>query len=171
MPADVSPDPQLTESERAQWRAFTLMSRRVMSAVEASLQRDAGLSGADFEILDALSNSAHHRARSKDIAEMLSWEKSRISHHVTRMVDRGLVIRTECEADLRSSWVQLTDHGRDALASGLPHYAAAVRRTYLGRIDDAEATTLGHIAIKVVQGDSASQCRVEIDEIEATLRQ
>ncbi|WP_430866736.1 MarR family winged helix-turn-helix transcriptional regulator [Demequina aurantiaca] len=141
------------------------MSRRVMSAVEARLQADAGISSADLEILAALDKSPGGTARAKDLGEMLSWEKSRISHQVTRMVDRGLLQRTECDQDLRGSWVQQTTAGRDALALALPHYGAAVREVYLNHLGDGQASSLALTALQVVAASTPDACRAETDEI------
>jgi DNA-binding MarR family transcriptional regulator len=171
MESGAATDEALSSVEWAQWRAFALMSRRVMSAVETRLQRDAGVSGADFEILDALERSSNHKARAKDLAEMLSWEKSRISHQVTRMMERGLVKRTNCEQDLRGSWIQLTTGGLATLVTARPHYAAAVRSVFLKQMDEDQAASLAITAIKVVSGTPAAKCQVEVDQLAKALEQ
>ena len=40
------------------------------------------------------------------------WSKSRLSHHITRMQRRGLVLREECEDDGRGAVIALTERGR-----------------------------------------------------------
>jgi DNA-binding MarR family transcriptional regulator len=164
------PHDELTAVERARWRAFSLMSRRLTSAVETRLQREASVSSADFEVLEALSNIGDSQARAKDLAEMLSWEKSRISHQVTRMVDRGLVERTECDVDLRGSWVRLTAQGREARARALPHYEAAVRELYLEHMSESQAVAVTDVALRIVDANTVGTCRAEIQDLEQKVR-
>ena len=87
---------EVTEEEWAVWRTFYAMRRQLDRALEDQLQRDAGISGADYEILLALFTSRDRRLRSRDLVDRIGWEKSRISHQVTRMESRGLVERSEC---------------------------------------------------------------------------
>lgn len=160
---------ELSRIEGARWRAFALMSRRVTSAVDATLQREAGVSSPDFEIMDALSNADRERARAKDLAEMLSWEKSRISHQVSRMVDRGLVVRSDCDDDLRVTWVTLTPEGRLAHQRALPHYAHAVRDQYLRHMSEDQAVQVTAMALGVVEATTTGACRAEVERLEQSL--
>jgi len=55
----------------------------------ASCRADAGLSLGDFDVLVALSEAPGQRLRAFELAAVLEWEKSRLSHHVRRMEQRG----------------------------------------------------------------------------------
>ena len=57
------------------------------------LQSESDLSNADFEVLVHLSESPGDCVRVYELAEQLEWERSRLSHHLTRMERRGLVRR------------------------------------------------------------------------------
>jgi DNA-binding MarR family transcriptional regulator len=159
----------LSDRESAVWRALTLMGRGLATATEKGLQRDAGISAPDFEILRALSEADGSRARASELGGMLSWEKSRISHHVTRMVGRGLVARDECEVDLRGTWVTITPEGRAALDRALPAYAEVVRSTLTGLLSEADAAAIGRAAVAVVRGMEPGACGVEVDRLERAL--
>jgi DNA-binding MarR family transcriptional regulator len=161
--------PSLSDREWALWRALTLMGRRLERATEQRLQSDAGISAPDFEILCALSEAEGNRARAGELGDMLSWEKSRISHHVTRMVFRGLVARDECDADLRGTWVTITSGGRAALDLALPAYADVVRSKLTGSIPDGEAAALGRTAVSVVRAMDPGACGAEVDRIERAI--
>ncbi|WP_084126520.1 MarR family winged helix-turn-helix transcriptional regulator [Demequina sp. NBRC 110054] len=124
----------LDEREWALWRSFALMSRQLWNRVEQRLAADAGVSAADFEILHALSTAEDHRVRVGELGEMLMWEKSRISHQVSRMERRGLVARVVCEEDLRGTWVGLTEEGQQVLEPALQVFATAIREAYISRI-------------------------------------
>lgn len=156
---------ELTPREWALWRAFMLMSRQLTGIVDQRLRDEAQISTADFEILHALEGSAQHRARARDLADMLTWEKSRISHQVTRMVQRGLVTRTECETDMRGTWVSLAPAGREALERALPGYQEELQRRFTSMLDDGEATEFVATALKVIQATDPDTCQVEIARI------
>ena len=66
--------------------------------LERHLQREFGLSESDFEILVNLSESETGRMRAFELAEATQWEKSRMSHHLTRMEKRGLIRKEACDA-------------------------------------------------------------------------
>ena len=94
----------LDPADWAMWREATTMRSGVERALEQRLQRDAGISGADFDVLHSLADAEDHRLRAGALAESLGWEKSRISHQVRRMTERGLVERAECPTDLRGTY-------------------------------------------------------------------
>ena len=80
---------QLTDDDWAVWDSFYSMRRRLDRALEVRLQRESGVSAPEYEILAGLGRSADRRLRVRDIAEQIGWEKSRVSHQVTRMEKRG----------------------------------------------------------------------------------
>jgi len=159
----------LSEREWAVWRALTLMGRRLATATEQGLQLAAGISAPDFEILRALSEADPSRARAGELGDMLSWEKSRISHHVTRMQARGLVARDECDADLRGTWVTITPEGRAALDRALPAYADVVRSTLTGLPPEADAAAIGRAAVAIVRGMDPGACGAEVDRLDRAI--
>ncbi|WNM25825.1 MarR family transcriptional regulator [Demequina capsici] len=140
----------LDEREWALWRSFALMSRQLWNRVEQRLQAEAGISAADFEILHALWTADQHRVRVGALGEMLMWEKSRISHQVSRMERRGLVERVVCEEDLRGTWVGLTSEGSEVLAPALLVFARAVREAYTSRLTPDIAPQFAATMMRVV---------------------
>ena len=77
-------------------------------------------------MLVALTDRADGRLRLFELGEILGWEKSRLSHHVARMADRGLVAKQPCEEDRRGSYVVVTKHGRKAIEAAAPGHVATV---------------------------------------------
>ncbi|WP_371601214.1 MarR family winged helix-turn-helix transcriptional regulator [Streptomyces sp. NBC_00564] len=57
--------------------------------------------------------------RAKDLGAEVGWERSRLSHQISRMEKRGLVTREACADDARGSMVRLTE--RAGMRSMLPH--------------------------------------------------
>src|SRR5450755_2022722 len=89
------------------WRRGSTLTRSVLGVgstprtqllarLNRSLLEESGLSGADFEVLVTLSDAPGKRMRAVELGRALGWEKSRLSHQVTRMEARGLVWREEC---------------------------------------------------------------------------
>lgn len=155
-------DTRLTQEQRFLWRAFSTMSRQLARAVDARLHEDAGISSAEFEILQALDERPDHQARARELAEMLAWEKSRISHQVTRMVNRGLVNRAECATDLRGTWVSLAPAGKRALEQALPGYHDEVRARFSSLLDSTQIDTLTQVALGVIDATAPESCKAEI---------
>jgi DNA-binding MarR family transcriptional regulator len=142
----------LDPADWATWRDLTAMRATVERALEQRLQRDAGISGADFDVLHSLSTAEGGRLRAGALAESLGWEKSRISHQVRRMAERGLVERADCPTDLRGTWVVLTDSGADAFATASCGYVETLDRVFFSRVDADQKASLREIAAAVREG-------------------
>jgi DNA-binding MarR family transcriptional regulator len=136
----------------AMWREVTAMRSSVERALEQRLQRDAGISGADFDVLHSLSMAEDTRLRAGALAESLGWEKSRISHQVRRMAERGLVERADCPTDLRGTWVVLTSAGAGAFATASCGYVETLEHVLFSRLDASDKARMRHVATTVVDG-------------------
>jgi DNA-binding MarR family transcriptional regulator len=140
----------LDEAEWTMWRGFVAMRRSLDRALEQRLQSDAGISAADFDVLASLACAEDLRLRAGALAGALGWEKSRISHQVSRMAARGLVERAECPSDARGTWVVLSESGAEALDAARPGYADVLRRTFFGPLSDAERAAVRSLAERVL---------------------
>ncbi len=134
------------------WHAFCAMRNRVDRALEQRVQQDAGLSLADFEVLRGLAAAEGHRLRAGALAETLGWEKSRISHQVRRMAERGLLAKETCDSDGRGTWVQLSTAGADAFATASCGYVELLRERFVDRLDDRQRAVLRAAADRVQAG-------------------
>jgi DNA-binding MarR family transcriptional regulator len=65
--------------------------------------------------------------RMYELADLLAWEQSRLSHQLRRMRERGLVVRHGSGDDRRGATVELTSPGRDALRAAAPGHVELVR--------------------------------------------
>ena len=140
----------LSEAEARAWRGYLRMNTLLLAELARDLQRDAGLSAADYDVLVILSESASHRLRLRDLGAQLSWEKSRLSHHITRMERRGLVGREECPTDARGAFVVLTSKGLQAIEEAAPSHVANVRRHFFDHLSDEQVHTLAGITETVL---------------------
>lgn len=147
-----STSPWLTEAEQSLWRSWLTINVDLPAALHRQLHSDAGLSLPDFEVLVQLSESPRGRLRVTDLAQALTWERSRLSHHVTRMEKRGLVFREECSTDARSAFVALTAHGQATLEEAAPGHACTVRSLVFDQLTDEEIKNL-RSALKKIQAN------------------
>ncbi|KPC74265.1 MarR family transcriptional regulator, partial [Streptomyces sp. NRRL F-6602] len=95
------------------------MQEKLIGRLSRQIQADSRLSAADYLVLAKLTE-AGDRMRFTELARLLEWEKSRMSHQVTRMAKRGLVAREECPDDGRGSLVVATPDGRRAIEEAAP---------------------------------------------------
>ncbi len=152
---------ELTDSDRALWRAFTLMRRQLDLTLERRLQADAGISTADYEILVSLYENSENRLRAGQIGDIIGWEKSRVSHQISRMEQRELVKREECGDDARGVWVVLTEQGSAAVTAALPDRKAAVGKYFFDTLDDADKAALQSITSRVLDTINPPICAEE----------
>lgn len=136
----------LTKREERAWRALQLMQMRLEGALARQLAVDSGLSYPDYVVLVALTDREDGRMRQFELAATLGWEKSRASHHVGRMVDRGLVKKEKCSADRRGAYVVVTKRGRREIEAAAPGHVAAVRRLFIDRLTTAQLDAIGDAA-------------------------
>lgn len=140
----------LTSEEQRDWRAFMRLHQKLTSRLGADLQAESGLSGADFQVLVALTDVPEGRVRFQELAREIEWEQSRLSHQIRRMIKRDLVAREECAEDGRGAFVVITAHGREVIEAAAPSHVAAVRRLFLDHITADELRTLGRISERIV---------------------
>ncbi|SER60649.1 DNA-binding transcriptional regulator, MarR family [Lentzea xinjiangensis] len=135
----------LDEDEARLWRAYRVLSGELQRAMERQLERDAGLSGADYAVLAPLSEAEGGVLRMRELGRAVGWDRSRLSHQVRRMQNRGLVAREECAEDARGFMVRLTDSGREAVEGAAPEHVETVRRYSFDLLSDRERATLTRV--------------------------
>jgi DNA-binding MarR family transcriptional regulator len=142
----------LDEGEAAAWRGLMRMQAHLAGALARRLAEDSSLSYPDYEVLVALTDRPDGRMRLFELADELAWEKSRLSHHVSRMVDRGLVAKEACPTDRRGSFVVVTPQGSAAITAAAPGHVAAVRELFVDRLDDEQLAAVATVAATVLAG-------------------
>jgi DNA-binding MarR family transcriptional regulator len=142
--------PWLSAHEQRVWRGWLRLNAELSATLQREMQDDAGLSMPDFGVLVHLTDSPDGRVRVTDLARLLLWERSRVSHHVTRMERRGLVTREECAEDGRGAFVAVTPAGRAAIEHAAPGHVRAVRRLVFDTLTPAEVDDLATVIDKVL---------------------
>lgn len=140
----------LDEREERAWRAVQFMQMRLTDRLAADLAATSDLSYADYLVLVALGDRPDGRARLFEVAEVLGWEKSRLSHQVARMSGRGLVKKERCDEDRRGAFVVATEQGGKAIEAAAPHHLSSVRRLFIDRLTRSELDAITSAAEKVL---------------------
>lgn len=120
-----------TTRELAVWREYIETSEAVRRTLAADLQSTSGISTGDYGVMVALSEAPDRRLRSSDLADVVGWERSRLSHHVRRMEERGLVTRSRDDSDNRGAWVELTDAGATTFRGSSASHLRLVREVFI----------------------------------------
>src|SRR5687768_10084976 len=115
----------LDEREERAWRALQLMQMQLEAELARQLAADSDLSYPDYLVLVELTDRSDGRMRLFELGRELGWEKSRLSHHIARMTDRGLVKKERCESDRRGSFVVITKRGRKSIEAAAPGHVGA----------------------------------------------
>jgi DNA-binding MarR family transcriptional regulator len=142
---------RLDERERRLWKAYRDLYQQLTSVLEDELEGDAGLSGSEYTVLVVLSHTPGGVLRARELGAELRWDRSRLSHLVGRMEQRGLVAREDCSEDARGSMVRLTDAGQSAVDDVAPEHSAAVRRYFFDPLSREELTTLEGLLDRLLQ--------------------
>lgn len=124
----------LSEDEQRAWRAYLYGHRALFDALDRELQADSGIPHAYFEILVPLSEVEGRQLRMSELAELTASSRSRLSHAVARLEEKGWVRRTDVEHDRRGQMCCLTDAGYDVVVHAAPGHVAAVRRYLFDRL-------------------------------------
>ncbi|MFF5086717.1 MarR family winged helix-turn-helix transcriptional regulator [Streptomyces niveus] len=151
-------DPRwLTEAEQRAWQAYRRMFLLLNAQLARDLVQDSGLSEADYDVLSALGASPDRRRRVSELADRMLWSRSRLSHHLARMQQRGLVVREECATDGRGAVVVLTDEGTRTIEHATPPHVESVRRHFIDLLSPEQIevfATIGETVVgRLTEGD------------------
>lgn len=117
----------LDADEQRTWRAFLTMQRTLFAQMDRQLQQDSGMPHTYYEILVRLSETPDRTLRMSQLAERSQSSRSRLSHAVARLEQKGWVRRTACPDDRRGLLATLTDEGFAALETAAPGHVETVR--------------------------------------------
>lgn len=152
------PDPRwLVGVERDAWLSLIGVIIRLPAALDAQLQRDAGLSHFEYTVMVNLSNTEGHVLRMSALAGLCHSSLSRLSHVVARLERRGWLRRDPCPDDGRATLATLTPDGFAKLASAAPGHVEAVRDYVIDALDDEQLRRLhqiGDVILGRLDGDT-----------------
>jgi DNA-binding MarR family transcriptional regulator len=129
----------LDAEEQRAWRAWLYSSQLLNDRLDRELTRATGIPHAYYEILVQLSETPERQMRMSELADRCLSSRSRLSHAVSRLEERGWVRRQVCAEDGRGLLAVLTDEGFAALEAAAPIHVEGVRThlfDQLPRVDD-----------------------------------
>ena len=141
----------LTDEEMESWLALVGMLIRLPAALDAQLQRDAGITHFDYAVMAGLSEAPDRTMRMSDLAMIANGSLSRLSHVVSRLEKRGWVRRTPDPADGRYTLATLTDSGWAKIVATAPGHVAAVRRYVFDPMTAAQCRHLRDIGRRIIR--------------------
>jgi DNA-binding MarR family transcriptional regulator len=140
----------LDEREQRAWRGYLALQSEIQRRVSRQLLRETGLTGAEYAVLVSLSEAPGGKLRVFQLRRAAEWEKTRLTHQITRMAARGLVAREPCPDDPRGAFVVLTEAGWDAVTAAAPRHVAHVRHWFFDALQSEQVDALIDISRAVL---------------------
>lgn len=138
----------ITEEEMQIWHMWKSSYTNIFGRVVKDMFEQTGLSEGDFGILDRLDLYGKGKLRQQELADSMDWSKSRLSHHLTRMEKRGLVLREPLETE-RGVQIITTSAGKSALNKARPVVSAAIREHFLKLLTEHDIDSITNLAERV----------------------
>ena len=126
------------------------MQARLTALLARDLSAHSELSYQDYVVLVALTDQPNGQMRLFQLSNALGWEKSRMSHQVSRMAERGLVEKSKCGSDRRGAYVSVT---APAVRTSVPPRRATSRPCdawFIDRLTPSQLAGLADVAETVL---------------------
>jgi DNA-binding MarR family transcriptional regulator len=141
----------LDAEEQKAWRAWLYSSLLLHDRLDRDLTHQTGISHAYYEILVQLSEAPCRALRMSQLAERSLSSRSRLSHAVSRLEERGWVRRQVCEDDGRGQLAVLTDEGFAALEAAAPIHVESVRAHLFDQLSPEQIAAMRDIGETLVR--------------------
>jgi DNA-binding MarR family transcriptional regulator len=136
----------LTPAQQSDWIRFAAVLELLPAALDAQLNRDAGLTHFDYFVLAMLSETPGRTLRMTALAARTNATLARLSRVVSRLEAEGYIQRRPCPSDRRATNAVLTDAGWDKVVVTAPGHVDAVRRFVVDALTPEELAQLGVIS-------------------------
>ena len=145
-PGSGAGEPRWLDAEEQQaWRAWLYSSLLMQDRLDRELTHRTGISHAYYEILVQLSEAPDRMLRMSELADRCLSSRSRLSHAVSRLEERGWVRRQVCPDDGRGQLAVLTDEGFQALEAAAPVHVEGVRSHLFDQLSPDQVAALRDI--------------------------
>jgi DNA-binding MarR family transcriptional regulator len=153
----------LDEDQQQAWMSLVGIMLRLPAALDAQLQRDAGISAFEYQALSGLSMAPERTMRMSRLAAFTEGSLSRLSQVVARLEKRGWIRRTPDPADGRYTLAILTDTGWDTVVAAAPGHVAEVHRLIFDPLTKAQQRQLRDIGQRIMRAIAADDRRLDHD--------
>lgn len=141
----------MDELESDAWLHLVTVLELLPVSLDAQLQQDAGMTHYEFMVLSLLRFAPDATVQSKELAARTNATLPRLSHVVSRLIDRGWVEKLPCPGDRRATNIRLTDIGRRAVVRATSDHIAHVRRMVIDRLDREQLAALAAIGEQITE--------------------
>jgi len=149
----------LDREERQAWIALVSVLIRLPSALDAQLQRDAGISHFEYQVMVCLSESPDRTLRMSVLARLVEGSLPRLSQVVSRLEKRGWVRRVPDPDDGRSTLAILTDEGLAKVTQTSPGHLEEVRRLVFDPLTKAQVRQVHEIGRRITSAIDPAELR------------
>ncbi|GAA4682548.1 MarR family winged helix-turn-helix transcriptional regulator [Frondihabitans cladoniiphilus] len=142
----------LSDAEMSKWVTWKRATEMVLADIESIISSATGLSAGDFAVLTRVVEEPGQRIRQQRLSDQLGWERSRLSKHLDRMANRGLISR---DGNLTERTITPTSHGTVLAHQARVIHADAVRSRLLTHVPEL-ATDDFWLVLKALSRPAAS---------------
>jgi DNA-binding MarR family transcriptional regulator len=151
----------LSDEEREAWRALVMLTQLLPGAIDRQLQAEAGVAHADYAVIATLSDAPSRRMRMSDLASIMDYSQSRLSHAMNRIERLDWARREPCPSDKRVCYAVLTDRGHAILTQVAPGHVSHVRRLVFDHLTTTQVRQLCRIADAILPQIAGGVCPSE----------
>lgn len=149
-------DRRLDDAEMKAWLPTIRLVQLLPQVLDRTLKAETGLKHAHYAILVTLAGQDDRAIPMTELAQIAGLSRSRLSHAIDSLEERGWVSRTSCSTDKRTLTAALTDAGRELLRAAAPVHVAQIRELILDPLTPEEREQLGAIVSKLLPGVTAA---------------
>ncbi len=135
----------LDDEQQGSWRALVIGMTLLTDQLSDDLEKRWGISLTEYEILVRLSECPDRQMRMARLAAALAHSRSRVTHTVRRMQDRGWVTRSASPDDGRGVLCQMTDEGHALLTDAAHTHVQGVREYLVDLVDAGDFAAVGRV--------------------------
>lgn len=145
------------DADRAVWNAMLAAHSRITDRLDHDLADSAGMTLAEFEVLDHLAAAEDHVIRMNELAGRVRLSPSGLTRRFDTLVRRGWVTREPCDDDRRGINACLTAEGLRQF-----HHARGTHRTgvadyVIANLDDHEVACLTEVLTRLSEVNAPSE--------------
>jgi DNA-binding MarR family transcriptional regulator len=141
----------LDQDELKTWLTLFSVLLRLPAALDAQLQRDAGINLFEYMILSGLSQSPGRSLRMSMLAALSEGSLPRLSQAIGRLEKRGWVHRSPDPDDGRFTLATLTDEGLSKVVATAPAHVAEVRHLVFDPLTKTQPRQLHDICARIMR--------------------
>lgn len=167
MTVDTAPSIRPADMDLGPWRSFLHAHARIARRLDEDLRAGHALSLQEYETLLHLAEAPERRLRMGRLADSLLLSKSGVTRLVDRLVESGLVERTNCSSDARGAEATLTREGLTRLRAAAPTHLAGIRTHFYAAISAGDIAVVERAMGAIASGLCAASgpCDHQIEAV------